>query len=79
MKVIPITLYVQDEELEERIVELEERCKEINISLQQIFEIVYPTMPYKPYVDILLSYSDLKIDDMEREQRMKHFFDKFKR
>lgn len=37
MKTIQVILPVEDEGLEERIENLEKRCKKINISLQDVF------------------------------------------
>lgn len=78
MKFIQVILPVEDAELEKRIICLEERCKKIGISLDNIFYITAYTMPNKPFVDILLGLSDLKISDIERNERMKQFFKKFK-
>ncbi len=78
MKAIQITLLVQDIELEKRIEQLEERCKKIDVPLQNIFQMTAATMPNKPFIDILLSLSDLKIFDLEEEERNKNFWKKFK-
>lgn len=78
MKAVQVTLLVQDIELEERFIELEERCRKMNVSLQAVLQAVVLTMPNKPFVDILLELSDLKISDMEEAERMKRLFDHFK-
>lgn len=77
MKTIQVILPVEDEGLEERIENLEKRCKKINISLQDVFQATATTMPNKPFVDILLSLSDIEVSDMESSERMKQFFEKF--
>lgn len=78
MKTIQVTLLVEDSELEERITQLEERCKKINVPLESILQTTATTMPNKPFVDILLSLSDLKISDMESAERTKKLFGKIK-
>lgn len=78
MKAVQVTLLVQDRELEERILDLEERCRKLDVSLQDVFQATALTMPNKPFIDILLGLSDLEISDMEEAERMRHFFDKFK-
>lgn len=77
MKTIQVILPVEDEGLEERIENLEKRCKKINISLQDVFQATATNMPNKPFVDILLSLSDIEVSDMESSERMKQFFEKF--
>ena len=75
MKVI---LLVNEAELEKRIRQLEERCKKTDVPLDSIFQITAITMPNKPFVDVLLSLSDLKIFDMEEAERNQNFFIKLK-
>ena len=77
MKTIQVILLVEDEGLEERIENLEERCKKINISLQDVFQATAIKMPNKPFIDILMSLSDLEISDRESSEKMKRFFGKF--
>ena len=78
MKVIELTLLVDDVDLEKRISDLEKRCGKLDISLQSIFAMTAATMPYKPFIDILLGFSDLKIYDIERTEKTRQFLDKFK-
>ena len=78
MTPVELVLLVKDDELEKRIEELDQRCKELDISLQDIFQATAITMPYKPFIDILIGLSDLKISDIEENERMKCFWDKFK-
>ncbi|MCI8570902.1 MAG: hypothetical protein HFI43_05795 [Lachnospiraceae bacterium] len=75
MKAVQVTLLVQDMELEERISDLEERCGKLDVSLQAVFQAAVLTMPYKPFIDVLLGLSDLKISDMEESERMNRLFD----
>lgn len=75
MKAVQVTLLVQDMELEKRINDLEERCVKLDVSLQAVFQAAVLTMPNKPFIDILLGLSDLKISDMEEAERMNRLFD----
>lgn len=76
MKAVQVTLLVQDEKLEERIIDLEERCGKLNVSLQAVLQATVLTMPNKPFVDILLGLSDLKISDIEEAERMERLLKK---
>lgn len=78
MKTIQITIYVDNTKFEDKIADLEKRCQNLEISLQDIYQIVVATMPCNPFIDILLSLSDLKIFDLEEEERNKNFWKKFK-
>lgn len=78
MKFIQVILPVENAELEKKIIGLEERCEKLGISLDSIFHITAYTMSSKPFIDILLGLSDLKISDIERNERMKRLFNKFK-
>lgn len=78
MTPVELVLLVEDDELEKRIEDLDQRCKKLDISLQGIFQATAMTMPYKPFVDILIGLSDLKISDIEENERMEHFWNKFK-
>ncbi len=79
MKGIILTLFTEDEKLEERITNLEIRCEKLNISLDSILQAVSEKVPNKPYLDVLLGFADLEIFDIEESQRMNHFFDKLKK
>lgn len=79
MKGIKLTLFTEDEKLEERITDLEIRCEKLNISIDSILQAVSGKVPNKPYIDVLLGFADLEISDMERSQRMKLFFDNLKK
>lgn len=78
MKLIQVTLLVEDAELEERIEALEQRCEKINVSLQTIFHMTAMTIKCKPFVDILLSLSDIKIADIERQHKYKEIWNRVK-
>lgn len=78
MKGIELTLFTEDEKLEERIADLETRCDKLNISLNSILQTVSVKVPNKPYIDILLGFAELEINDIEGNERMKQFFNKFK-
>lgn len=78
MKTVQVTLLIEDAELEERIENLEERCDKLGISLQNIFQAIALTMPNRPFIDILLSMSDIKIDDIESNEKIKQFWNKLK-
>ena len=78
MKTIQVTFFVENEDFEKRITNLEERCTKLEISLPQIYQITAATMPCNPFIDILLSLSDLKISDIEKSKKIKRFWNKFK-
>lgn len=78
MKGITLTLFIENEELEERLSALEVRCEKLDISLDNILQAVSYKVPNKPFFDVLLSFADLEISDMEENRKMKQFFNKLK-
>lgn len=79
MKAIELALIVNDEKLEGRIAALETRCEKLNIPLSNILQVASSKVPNTPYIDVLLSFADLEIFDIEESLRMKLFFDKLKK
>ncbi len=78
MKAVELVLFVEDEKLEKRIEELEKRCEKINVNLNTVLQTVSCNIPNKPCIDVLLSFADLKVDDIESTDKMKRFINKFK-
>lgn len=79
MKAIQLVLTTEDVKLEQKIEELEERCKKLEISFPSVLEATALTIPTKQFIEILLVYTDEQVHEIEQEERNKRFWNKFKR
>lgn len=79
MKAIQLVLTTEDAKLEQKIEELEERCKKLEISFPSVLEATALTIPAKSFIEILLIYADEKVYEIEREERNKNFWNRFRR
>ena len=79
MKAIQLVLTTREEELEQKIEELEERCKRMEISFPSVLEASVLAMPTKQFIGILLLYADEKIHEIEQEERNRNFWNRFRK
>lgn len=79
MKAIQLVLTTEDAKLKEKIEELEERCKKLEISFPSVLQVTALTIPTKQFIEILLIYADEKVHEIEREERNKCFWNRFKK
>lgn len=79
MKTIQLVLTTEDAALEQKIKILEERCEKLDLSFPCVLEAVALTIPTKQFIEILLMYTDDKIHEIEKAEKTKSFWNKFKK
>ena len=81
MRAVPLVHIVDDIVLEQKMTELDERCKKLqdsNTSLECLLQAAITIMPMKTYMNALVMWVDDKVFELEQEERNKLFQDKFK-
>ena len=81
MRTVPLIHIVNDNELEEKMAELEERCKNLqnhDVSLECLLQAAITDFPMKTYMTALIMWVDDKVFELEQAEKNKQFWNKFK-
>ncbi len=72
MRTVPLVHIIDDTELEEKITELDERCKALkngNISLECLLQAAITNFPMQTFMHILIMWVDDKLFELEQLEK----------
>ena len=80
MRAVPLVHIVNDIELEKKMTELDERCKNLpnDVSLECLLQAAITDFPMKTYMNTLIMWADDKIFELEQTEKNKQFWNKLK-